>query len=69
MFGEENKRRVLKRPGVGTGIGLSIVSLITGLALGLKRTGKDIRASATYRLSRPIELFKIPISVYAITLT
>lgn len=33
----ENNKRVMKRAGVATGIGLSIIALITGLSLGIKR--------------------------------
>lgn len=42
---EENKKRTLKRVGIASGIGLSLIALITGLALGLKRSGNDLKAS------------------------
>ena len=41
-----NKRKVMKRAGVTTGIGLSVITLITGLSLGLKSPGKDLESLA-----------------------
>ena len=32
----------MKRAGVATGIGLSVIALIAGLSLGYKRAGKDV---------------------------
>ena len=43
---EKNNRHVLNKAGIATAIGVSIISLVTGLVLGLKRTSKDIEASA-----------------------
>lgn len=34
--------RVLKRAGIAINLGLSVITLITGLALGLKRSTNDI---------------------------
>ena len=51
---EENNRCILKKAGIAAGIGLSIVSLITGLALDLKRTGKDIEGSAKTHKWSPV---------------
>ena len=51
---EKNNSRVLKNAGLATAVGISIVSLITGLALGLKRTGKDIEVSAKTHTWSPI---------------
>ena len=34
--------KILKRWGIATAIGLSIIALVTGLSLGLKRSGSDI---------------------------
>ena len=45
-YTEENNRRVMKKAGIVGAIGASTIALITGLALGLKRKGKDIVADA-----------------------
>ena len=45
-YTEENNKRVMKKAGIATAVGLSTIALITGLALGLKRKGKDIVADA-----------------------
>lgn len=42
----ENNRRVMKRAGVATGIGICVIALITGFCLGLKRAGKDLDGQA-----------------------
>ena len=34
--------RILERTGIATGLGLSLIAVITGLVLGLKRSGNDI---------------------------
>ena len=39
---EERRIKILKKAGAMTGIGLSTIALITGLSLGLKRSGNDI---------------------------
>ena len=38
----DHNQVVLKRVGLATGVGLSVIALITGLSLELRRTGKDL---------------------------
>ena len=41
------RNKILKRGGIATVVVVSLVTLITGLSLGLKRGGSDIKSSAT----------------------
>ena len=41
--------KTLKKSGIATGIGLTIIALVTGLSLGLKRIGKDNERSAVIK--------------------
>lgn len=53
----EELNKILKRAGVATAIGVSLTSLITGLSLGLKRTGndmvRDVKTKSWTRLKAP----------------
>lgn len=40
----ENNRRVMRRTGIATAVGDSVISIITGLALGIKPLGLDLEA-------------------------
>ena len=44
----------MKRAGVATGIGLSVIALITGLSLGPKRAGKHLESQAKEEAWTPI---------------
>ena len=41
--------KILKRSGIATTIGLTIILLVTGLSLGLKRSGSDAVRDAKYK--------------------
>ena len=38
--------KVLRNAGIATAVGLSVIALVTGLSLGLKRGGKDVERNA-----------------------
>ena len=44
--------KILERSGLATGIGLTIIALITGLSLGLKRSGTDIVHNAEHKTKK-----------------
>ena len=41
--------KTIKKASVATGVGLTIIALVTGLTLGLKRIGKDTERSAVIK--------------------
>ena len=41
--------KTLKKSGIATGVGLTIIALVTGLSLGLKRIGKDTERNASMK--------------------
>ena len=41
--------KILKRSGIATATGLTIITLVTGLSLGLKRSGSDAVRNAKHK--------------------
>ena len=48
--------RILKRSGIATAIGLTIITLVTGLSLGLKRSGSDAVRDAKHKQKKAEKL-------------
>ena len=51
-----DRNKILRKEGIATAIGLSLVTLITGLSLGLKRGGSDIKSSAVIKKKKAEKL-------------
>ena len=59
--------KISKRPGIATGIGLTIIALVTGLSLGLKRAGSDAVRDAKHQKAKKLNPPKKSIQFHGLT--